>query len=86
MDIGNRNETVMVVATFPKQHESELSEKLRASLLTVTWDSEKSVSPTEGMSFTLGEIGIACLYVRRFYLGYHIGFSFYPVDDSCDGI
>jgi hypothetical protein len=54
---GNENETVMVVATFPKQHESELSEKMRASLLTVTWDSEKSVSPTEGLSFTLSEAG-----------------------------
>lgn len=30
---------------------------MRASLLTVTWDSEKSVSPTEGLSFTLSEEG-----------------------------
>ncbi|MDL1873596.1 hypothetical protein FBQ85_00265 [Cytophagia bacterium CHB2] len=54
---GNANETVMVMATFPKQHESDRSEKLRTSLLTVTWDSEKSVSPTEGLSFTLSEKG-----------------------------
>lgn len=53
--LGNANETVLVVATFLKQHESELSEKMRASLLTVTWDSEKSVSPTEGLSFSLSE-------------------------------
>lgn len=52
---GNENETVMVVSAFLKRHENELSEKMRASLLTVTWDSEKSVSPTEGLSFSLSE-------------------------------
>ena len=30
---------------------------MRTSLLTVTWDSEKSVSPTEGLSFSLSEKG-----------------------------
>lgn len=54
---GDEKETAMITATFQKQHEAELSEKMKASVLTATWDTKKEVSPTEGLSFTIEERG-----------------------------
>jgi hypothetical protein len=48
---------VIITATFPKEFENELSEKLKASILTATWDREKNISPTEGLNFTVSEKG-----------------------------
>ena len=55
--LGNQKESVMVLAQFPKELESELSKKMRASLLTVRWESEKSISPFEGLNFSVPEKG-----------------------------
>lgn len=55
--LGDEKETVLIAATFPKQYEAELSEKMKASILTATWDKEKVVTPTEGLNFTVEEKG-----------------------------
>jgi hypothetical protein len=55
--IGDEKETVIITATFPKGFENELSEKMKASILTVTWDREKNISPAEGLNFTISEKG-----------------------------
>lgn len=54
---GDDKESVMIAATFPKKHENELSQKMKASILTATWDRGQKVSPTEGLNFTFTEIG-----------------------------
>jgi hypothetical protein len=55
--IGDEKETVIITATFPKQSEDKLSEPMKASLLTAVWDRNKAVSPTEGVNYTVDEIG-----------------------------
>jgi len=55
--LGDEKETAMITATFPKQYEGELSEKMKASVLTATWDRKKDVSQTEGLNFTIQEKG-----------------------------
>lgn len=54
---GDEKESVLIAATFPKERENELSEKMRASILTASWDREQKVSPTEGLEFTITEVG-----------------------------
>jgi hypothetical protein len=54
---GDEKESVIITATFPKEFENELSEKMKASILTATWDREKNISPTEGLNFTVSEKG-----------------------------
>lgn len=54
---GDDKESVMIAATFPKKHENELSQKMRMSILTATWNRGQKVSPTEGLNFTFTEIG-----------------------------
>lgn len=55
--LGDEKETIMIVAMFPKELNDELSEKLKASVLTATWDRKKEISPTEGLNFTVNEKG-----------------------------
>lgn len=55
--LGDDKETVMITATFPKKYEAELSEKMRASVLTSVWDRKKTVTPLEGLNFTIEEKG-----------------------------
>ena len=54
---GDDKESVMIAATFPKKHENELSQKMRMSILTATWNRGQKVSLTEGLNFTFTEIG-----------------------------
>jgi hypothetical protein len=54
---GDEKESVIVTATLPKEFENKLSEKMKASILTATWDREKNISPTEGLNFTVSEKG-----------------------------
>lgn len=52
---GDEKETVMITATFPKRYEVELSEKMKASILTSQWERNKDVPPAEGLNFTVEE-------------------------------
>lgn len=54
---GDEKESVMIAATFPKELEGDLSEKMKASVLTAKWDRERKVAPTEGLNFTFSEKG-----------------------------
>jgi hypothetical protein len=54
---GDEKESVMIAATFPQELETELSEKMKASVLTAKWYKEKKVSPREGLNFTFDEKG-----------------------------
>jgi len=54
---GDEKETVLIAAAFPMMLEDELSEKLKTSILTATWDRKKEVSPTEGLNFTVNQLG-----------------------------
>jgi hypothetical protein len=55
--LGYENECVIIAAAFPKEHEDDLSERLKASILTAKWDRERMVPPTEGLNFTVTEQG-----------------------------
>ena len=54
---GEGQESVMIAANLPKALEKDLSPKMKASILTATWDRDKQVSPTDGLNFTLAEKG-----------------------------
>jgi hypothetical protein len=54
---GDEKETVMIAATFPKQFGTKLSEVMKTSIFTATWDKGKIVSPTEGLTFAVSEKG-----------------------------
>jgi hypothetical protein len=54
---GDEKESVMIAASFPKEFENKLSEKMRTSVLSATWERGKNVSPTEGLNFTINEKG-----------------------------
>lgn len=54
---GDEKETVIITANFPKMYEAELSEKLKASILTAQWDKKRAVAPTESLNFTVEEKG-----------------------------
>jgi len=55
--LGDQNESLIITATFPKELESNLSEKMKTTVLTAKWDKEKNVAPTEGLNFTFIEKG-----------------------------
>jgi len=54
---GDEKESVMITASFPKELGGELSKRMKASILTATWNREKNVSLTEGLNFTVDEKG-----------------------------
>jgi hypothetical protein len=49
--VGDEKRTVMLVATFPKAAEAELSDAMRASVLSVHMTPPRAVDPFEGLSF-----------------------------------
>jgi hypothetical protein len=55
--LGDEKESIMVAASFPKEFEKELSQPLKTSVLTTTWNKNKVVSITEGLSYSLTEKG-----------------------------
>src|SRR5688572_25317974 len=54
---GNEKESVMIAASFPEVLEKELSEQMKASILTATWNDKIQVSLTEGLNFTVAAKG-----------------------------
>jgi hypothetical protein len=55
--LGDEKESVLITAAFPKGLERQLSEKMKVSVLTAKWDKEKNIAPTEGLNFSIAEIG-----------------------------
>ena len=56
---GDEKESVMIAATFPKEYENKLSEKMKTSILSATWERGKD------LAFTINEKGDLKL-ARRF--------------------
>ena len=54
---GDESESVMLVATFPKELEAEFSPKMKASILTARWERDKAIVPSEGLRFMVSEKG-----------------------------
>lgn len=54
---GDESETVLVVATFPERFEGELSESLKASVLTARWRKNAETDFFEGLTFRVSEKG-----------------------------
>lgn len=54
---GDGKKSVLITAAFPKELESQLSEAMKASILTARLDSQKNVPPTEGLNFSITEKG-----------------------------
>jgi hypothetical protein len=50
-------ESVLITATFPQTFENDLSERVKASILTVKWERDKKLSATEGLNFSITESG-----------------------------
>lgn len=55
--LGDAKESLFIVATFPLQVEVDISEKMKASVLSAKWDRGRSVALTEGLNFTFTEKG-----------------------------
>ena len=53
---GDDHKAVLIVATLPQSHESELAEKIKASLLSTVWDAGKDLSAAEGLRFEVAEM------------------------------
>lgn len=50
---GEATSTVMIVGTFPKSAAAEVSEAIKASVLTVSWTAASRADAFEGLSFRL---------------------------------
>ncbi|MEH6814795.1 MAG: hypothetical protein V7677_19850, partial [Motiliproteus sp.] len=55
--LGDAQETVLVVASFPLELEQQLAEILKAALLSVSWDKSLKLNLFEGLTFTVAESG-----------------------------
>ena len=55
LGFGNEKETVLVVATFPEQFESDLSAILKEAVLTTKWMADARVDQSEGLTFKVKE-------------------------------
>ncbi len=55
--LGDEQDSLLITATFPKAWEGQLSEKLKASILSVRWDKHKTIAPTDGLNFSIEETG-----------------------------
>lgn len=55
--LGDEKESVLITAAFSKELERQLSDKMKASVLTAKWDREKNIAPTEGLTFSITEKG-----------------------------
>lgn len=54
---GDSTETTLVVATFPKKFEEQLSEHLKKSVLSVEWENSMELDFFEGLTFRVSESG-----------------------------
>ncbi len=54
---GDGTETTLVVATFPKQFEEQLSENLKRAVLSVEWQRSLNLDFFEGLTFRVSESG-----------------------------
>jgi hypothetical protein len=54
---GDSTETTLVVATFPKQFEEQLSDNLKKSVLSVEWGKSMKLDFFEGFTFRVSESG-----------------------------
>lgn len=48
---GDTKQTTMIVATFPRTSEAELSEAMRAAVLSARWTTRTAADPFEGLPF-----------------------------------
>ena len=53
--VGERNRTVLVIATFPKEGAELLREPLRAAVLSVQWSPQIEPVRTEGLPFAVAQ-------------------------------
>jgi len=54
---GDESESILIIATFPKALEKEMSRPLKASVLSVKWDKTAEVDFLEGLTFYVSEEG-----------------------------
>jgi len=54
---GDSTETTLIVATFPKQFEEQLSENLKKSVLSVDWQKSMKLDFFDGFTFRVSESG-----------------------------
>lgn len=83
---GDGKESVLITAAFPKELETQLSEAMKASILTVRLDSQKNVSPTEGLNFSITEKGGLRLAKRMANLLLYTCDGIFPSKDLNDPI
>ena len=57
LGFGNKKQSVLIVATFPKQFERDLSDKLKKAILSAEWNAEAKVDFFEGLTFRVKESG-----------------------------
>lgn len=84
--LGDGKESVLITAAFPKELESQLSEAMKASVLTARLNSQKNVSPTEGLNFSINEKGGLRLAKRMANLLVYSRDGIFPSKDLNDPI
>jgi len=55
--LGDERQSLLITASFPKELERQLSEKMKASLLSAIWNTEKVIVLTEGLNYSITEKG-----------------------------
>jgi len=55
--VGDESETVLIVATFPKQFEKCLSTPMKQAILSVRWDKTLKMDLFEGLTFEISGAG-----------------------------
>ncbi len=83
---GDGKESVLITAAFPKELQNHLSGAMKASILTARLDSQKNVSPTEGMNFSITEKGGLRLAKRMANLLLYTLNAIFPSKDLNDPI
>ncbi len=83
---GDEKASVLITAAFPKELESQLSEAMKASILTASLNSQKNVPPTEGLNFSITEKGGLRLAKRMANLLLYTRDGVFPSKDLNDPI
>jgi hypothetical protein len=52
---GEDDKTIQITASLPKRYEKQLGTVIENSLLSLKWDSKKTIEPTEGLNFSIKE-------------------------------
>jgi len=81
---GDERKAVLIVATVTQSQAHVLAEKMKASLLSATWDSGLNLSTTEGLKFEVNQLGDLRIANRTMNLLSYTRGGIFPSQDIND--